>query len=175
MARQAFWVTLERPNFLPDDVDGRVLFERATARWKAAQESRVVDIPQGGFGDIVMVPPVREARARGTLTSVCPPGRFTAYGVEWQDGSGMRVDAVIWCTGFRPAVDHLTALGVVEADGRIQVQRGRTGKEPRLWLVGYGDWTGAASATLIGAARTARETVRDVAASLNVSASPISS
>lgn len=87
----------------------------------------------------------------------------------------MRVDAVIWCTGFRPAVDHLTALGVVEADGRIQVQRGRTGKEPRLWLVGYGEWTGAASATLIGAARTARETVRDVAASLNVSASPISS
>lgn len=34
--------------------------------------------------------------------------------------------------------------------------------EPRLWLVGYGDWTGLASATLIGVTRTARNVVKEV-------------
>jgi hypothetical protein len=31
-----------------------------------------------------------------------------------------------------------------------------------LWLVGYGEWTGAASATLIGVTRTARSTVSEI-------------
>jgi hypothetical protein len=31
------WVTKSSPVFLSDDVDGRVLFERATAKWKALQ------------------------------------------------------------------------------------------------------------------------------------------
>jgi hypothetical protein len=35
-------------------------------------------------------------------------------------------------------------------------------QEPRLWLVGYGDWTGPASATLIGVTRTARSTVEEI-------------
>ena len=34
--------------------------------------------------------------------------------------------------------------------------------EPRLFLVGYGDWTGPASATLIGAGRNARETATKI-------------
>lgn len=35
--------------------------------------------------------------------------------------------------------------------------------QPRLHLLGYGDWTGPASATLIGAARTAKVTVAQIA------------
>ncbi len=34
--------------------------------------------------------------------------------------------------------------------------------EPRLHLLGYGDWTGPASATLIGVGRTARAAVHDL-------------
>jgi len=59
------WVTPTPPLFLPDGVDGRVLFERATARWRAAQEGRWIDVPAGGLGDIVMVPQVKDARAHG--------------------------------------------------------------------------------------------------------------
>lgn len=33
----------------------------------------------------------------------------------------------------------------------------RSVKQPHLWLAGYGDWTGPGSATLMGAARTARD------------------
>ncbi|MWV13978.1 SidA/IucD/PvdA family monooxygenase [Pseudomonas sp. R-28-1W-6] len=160
------WVTPEEPLFLPDEVDGRVLFERATERWKALQEGRVIEQPVGGLGDVVMVPPVREARARGVLKAVRPFSRFTASGVVWADGQESPVDAVIWCTGFRPALDHLAALGVVNEDGKVDVAGTRSLKEPRLWLVGYGEWTGAASATLIGVTRTARSTVNEIVEAL---------
>lgn len=146
------WVTLHDPVFLPDDVDGRVLFERAVARMKDGSGAT----PVGGIGDIVMVPPVKQARDRGDLVSVRPFARMTATGVVWPDGSEMAVDAVIWCTGFRPALAHLSALGVVEEDGRVLVENQRSLKLPQLWLAGYGDWTGPGSATLMGAARTAR-------------------
>lgn len=160
------WITPEPPAFLPDEVDGRVLFERATERWKAQQEGRVIDQPVGGLGDIVMVEPVREARERGVLVAERPFQRFTEEGVEWADGRREAVDAVIWCTGFRPALDHLQGLNVLEADGRIAVDGTRALKQPGLWLVGYGEWTGAASATLIGVTRTARSTVSEIAEAL---------
>jgi len=147
------WVTTREPLFLPDDVDGRVLFERAVARMKGPPS----DTPVGGIGDIVMVPPVKEARARGDLGSVRPFERMTAEGVVWPDGSEMAVDAIIWCTGFRPALQHLAHLDVVEADGKVRLDGQQSIKESRLWLAGYGDWSGPGSATLMGAARTARE------------------
>jgi len=159
----ATWVTLQPPVFLSDDVDGRVLFARATERWKARMEGRVVDVPVGGLGDIVMVPPVKAARERGVLHAVRPFERFTATGVCWADGTEERMDAVIWCTGFRPALRHLEASGVVEPDGHVRVDETRSVKLPELWLVGYGDWTGAASATLIGVTRTTRSTVAQIA------------
>ncbi|MFC3096210.1 ArsO family NAD(P)H-dependent flavin-containing monooxygenase [Alteraurantiacibacter palmitatis] len=150
---RALWVTLEEPLFLPEDVDGRVLFERAVARMKAGPG----DTPVGGIGDIVMVPPVKAARDRGELSSVRPFDRVTSEGVVWPDGSTMPVDAIIWCTGFRPALDHLDGLGVIEDDGRILLDGQRSTKVRRIWLAGYGDWTGPGSATLMGAARTARD------------------
>lgn len=110
------WATHQDPLFLPDDVDGHVLFERAVARMKAGPS----DTPVGGIGDIVMVPPVKEARARGDLNSVRPFKQMTANGVIWPDGSETAVDAIIWCTGFRPALRHLAALEVLEDDGRVR-------------------------------------------------------
>ncbi|MRT33179.1 pyridine nucleotide-disulfide oxidoreductase, partial [Xylella fastidiosa subsp. multiplex] len=78
---RALWVTTQDPLFLPDDVDGRVLFERAVVRMKAGPG----ETPVGGIGDIVMVPPVREARGRGDLTTVRPFLRMTSTGVVWPD------------------------------------------------------------------------------------------
>lgn len=156
------WVTPVEPLFLADDVDGRVLFERATERWKAQSEGRVIDQPVGGLGDVVMVPPVVEARERGVLHSVRPFMRFTPNGVIWPDGTETAVDAVIWCTGFQPALHHLADLGVITEEGRVLVDSTRSTVEPRLWLVGYGEWTGSASATLIGVTRTARTTAAEI-------------
>ncbi len=162
LVADATWVTTTEPLFLPDDVDGRVLFQRATDRWKAQLEGRAVDVPIGGLGDIVAIPSVRDARARGALDSRRPFTGFHAQGVTWLDGEDEQIDAVIWCTGFRPALNHLLPLGVVEADGRVAVENNRSTRQPLLWLMGYGDWTGAASATIIGVTRTAREMVGQI-------------
>lgn len=160
------WVTQADPQFLPDEVDGRVLFMRATERWKAQQQGRKVDAPIGGLGDIVMVPLVKDARARGVLDAVRPFQGFTPTGVIWPEGREEAIDAVIWCTGFLPALDHLRDLGVIENNGRVAVTGTRSVHQPKLWLVGYGDWTGAASATLVGVTRTARSTVDEIALAL---------
>ncbi|MDP1619266.1 ArsO family NAD(P)H-dependent flavin-containing monooxygenase [Phenylobacterium sp.] len=160
------WVTAQPPTFLADDVDGRVLFERATAKWRAQQGEAVDAPPPGGLNDVVMVEPVKAARERGVLSAVRPFERFTRTGVLWADGRETPVDAVIWCTGFRPALQHLQSLGVVEDDGRVAVEGCRSTLEPRLWLVGYGEWTGFASATLVGVMRNARDAAQQVGQAL---------
>jgi putative flavoprotein involved in K+ transport len=91
--------------------------------------------------------------------------RLTEFGVAWPDGRVAPADAVVWCTGFRPALGHLAPLGL-RADGVVRVEGARAVAEPRLHLLGYGNWTGTASATLVGAARTARPAVAEVAAAL---------
>ena len=155
------WVTLKEPTFLPDDVDGRVLFERASQRYRSMQEGNAKE-PVGGLGDIVMVRPVKEARDRGALKSVRPFGGFTEDDVVWPDGTEEPIDAVIWCTGFRPSLEHLEPLGVIGEDGRVALDGTRSILEQRLWLVGYGDWTGYASATLVGVGKSARSTVEEI-------------
>jgi len=159
------WVTRRTPTFLSDDVDGRDLFDSATQRYLAAREGREVppDVPKGGLGDIVMVEPVREARERGVLRSLPAFSHFTGRSAVWPDGTEHEIDAIIWCTGFRPALDHLIDLGVVGANDFVEVDGTRSVREPLLWLVGYGEWTGYASATLIGVGRSARQTVTEIA------------
>ncbi len=159
------WVTTRPPRFLADDVDGRVLFATARARIKALEEGRD-HAGVAGLGDIVMVASVKDARDRGVLRAESMFTRLTPDGGVWADGTARAFDAVIWCTGFRPALRHLHPLGLRTHKGRIPVG-GESGtqavEEPRLHLVGYGDWTGPASATLAGVGTTARSTASAVA------------
>ncbi|MDQ5824184.1 MAG: ArsO family NAD(P)H-dependent flavin-containing monooxygenase [Chloroflexota bacterium] len=169
LVADATWVTRRPPQFMPDYVDGRYLFDLATRKYLAEQRGdseSLREVVTTSLGNIVMVPPVKEARDRGVLHSVEPFIRFTETGVIWPDGREERIDAVVWCTGFKSALDHLDPLGVIESDCHIEVVGTRSVKQPRLWLVGYGDWTGYASATLIGVGRTARSTVAEIAAFL---------
>jgi len=159
------WATRRVPSFLPDDIDGRYLFGAATARYQALTAG-VTAPPARTLGEIVMVEPVRRARDRGALTAVPMFTALTPTGVRWPDGRETDVDAIVLATGFRPAVHHLASLGVTEPNGRIAVRGTRSVREPRLWLVGYGDWTGYASATLIGVGRSARATVDEIVGAL---------
>ncbi len=159
---ETLWITLTPPQFLADDVDGRILFLRATERLKAIFEGRTIEQPIGGLGDIVMIDSVKEARARGVLHSERPFARFTEHGVIWEDGSSQQIDVVIWCTGFKSALDHLKPLGILEENDTILVEGTRSVKQPKLWLVGYGEWTGPGSATIVGVARTARTTAEEI-------------
>ncbi|MFE0823363.1 ArsO family NAD(P)H-dependent flavin-containing monooxygenase [Streptomyces sp. NPDC058807] len=157
------WVTRRPPRFLPDDIDGRALFDVATARRRALEQG---DGDTGGvasLGDIVAVPPVRAARDAGRLSAKPMFARLTATGARWADGSHIRADAIVWCTGFRPALAHLAPLDLRGPRGHIATDGTRALGEPRLHLLGYGDWTGPASATLIGVGRPARDAARDIA------------
>ncbi|MGW1225530.1 ArsO family NAD(P)H-dependent flavin-containing monooxygenase [Streptomyces sp. NPDC002530] len=157
------WATRRPPRFLPDDIDGRALFDVASARRRALDAGRTDTGGVASLGDIVAVPPVRAARDAGLLTAEPMFAQLTATGVRWADGSQSSADAVIWCTGFRPALTHLAALNLRGPRGHIPTDGTRALGEPRLHLLGYGDWTGPASATLIGVGRTARDAARAIA------------
>ncbi|MET9835685.1 ArsO family NAD(P)H-dependent flavin-containing monooxygenase [Streptomyces lavendulocolor] len=157
------WVTQRPPRYLADDIDGRALFDAATARRRAIDGGRTDTGGVASLGDIVAVPPVREARDRGLLQAAPMFTRLTHHGVEWADGTRADQDVVIWCTGFRPALSHLSPLGLRGSRGHIATYGTRSVEEPRLHLLGYGDWTGPASATLIGVGRPARDAAREIA------------
>ncbi|CAM3951448.1 NAD(P)-binding domain-containing protein [Janibacter anophelis] len=155
-------VSTRRLRFLPDDVDGRHLFDRATARLRQADP---VDQEAAFVGEIVALPRVREARAKGALRLRAMFDRMVPEGaVIGRDV--LQLDAVIWCTGYRPALRHLRSLRLRTSDGHPQVVANRAVKDPRVCFVGYGDWTGPASATLIGVGRTAKALAASIAEDL---------
>ena len=88
--------------------------------------------------------------------------QLTADGVVSPNTARTREDAIILATGYKPALSHLHELGFGEPNGTILVRGARSVGEPMLWLVGYGDWTGYASATLIGVGHTARATAEEI-------------
>lgn len=77
------------------------------------------------------------------------------------------VDAIVWATGFRPAVAHLAPLHLRSAAGGIMLGSDGTTAvaDPRVQLVGYGP-----SASTIGANRAGRSAARGVATWLATSA-----
>lgn len=170
------WVTRRPPRFLPADVDGRALFQIATARRRhqeaAGSAPTSETVGDGGtgawtpprdhlgdrvLGDIVQVETVARARRDGALVAHRPFVGFDGADAVWDEGTRWRADTVIWATGFRPALRHLRGSGVLAADRTTVVDGIRSRRDPRLWFVGYGDWTGPASATLIGVGRTVRQ------------------
>lgn len=164
---ETLWFTTREPRFLPDDVDGRVLFDVASDRARALASGGGDSGGVAGLGDVVMVPPVKEARERGVLHS---RRMFTALGPDGVcDGDrSEKVDAIVWCTGFRPALRHLRPLHLPSTDtAPIALKRNHVRGEPTVVCLGYGDWTGTASATLIGVGRTARAAISELATVLS--------
>jgi cation diffusion facilitator CzcD-associated flavoprotein CzcO len=162
------WITQKEPRFLPDHVDGRFLFDAATQMYEAQKQGKQYKAPS--LGDIVMVESVKEARGRKVLKSLRPFARFTEDSLVWADGHEEKIDVVIFCTGFRASLGHLRELNVINAEGKVDTDGTRAKLINGLWMVGYGNWTGFASATLIGVGRTAKATVDEIKAYLGVTA-----
>lgn len=141
---ELIWMTRRPPRYMPDEIDGKALFDIATRRGSV-----------GELGDIVAIPSVREARDNGLLVATSMDGEALSA-----------ADVVVWCTGFRPALSHLGPLRLRDAKGRVAVDGTTAAEEPRLHLLGYGSWTGPASATLIGVGPTAKATVAKIVATI---------
>ncbi|HZK32247.1 MAG TPA: ArsO family NAD(P)H-dependent flavin-containing monooxygenase [Corynebacterium sp.] len=139
---QVTWYTRHRPRWMPDEVDGRVLFRRNSQRALAIQRGEPDPGTDSQLGDIVMLPEVLTARDAGRLAAT---PMFSSL-------NEVQADHLIWCTGFRPALGPVRRL----LNGRVPVF-------PGLHLVGYGDWTGPGSATITGVGPYAKQTARAIA------------
>ncbi|NKY39993.1 NAD(P)-binding domain-containing protein, partial [Cellulomonas septica] len=99
-------------------------------------------------------------RARPMFSRIVPGAvewdEVPALEEGWVDGPS-RVEArtILWCTGFRAALDHLAPLGLRARGGGIVMDGTQVVADPRVQLVGYGP-----SASTVGANRAGREAVR---------------
>ena len=168
------WMTKNEPDFMDKEIDGRHLFEINTKRYKKKKEQKEHDLPEdkeevlkayGTKWGIVQVPPVREALKKGQLEHEPQAQKFTEDGIIDHKGNFKPIDAIIWCTGFRPALDHLKSLDIFDGE-RVKCEELRSTGYPNLWFIGYGNWTGFASATLIGVGRTAKHAAESIAEEL---------
>jgi cation diffusion facilitator CzcD-associated flavoprotein CzcO len=149
------WVTRRPPVWLDswDDEVGRRAVARVEQRVAAGRPPASV-VSATGLG---LTPAVAEARERGVLERHEMFARIVPDGVEWADGRLVRADVILWCTGFRAALDHLAPLRLREPGGGIRVDGTRVVDDPRIHLVGYGP-----SASTIGANRAGRVAAREI-------------
>ena len=107
-----------------------------------------------------VTPAIKAMQARGVLNRMPMFDEILEDGVRWPDGTVLRADVILWCTGFRSSLDHLAPLMLDEPGGGITMTgklATRVAKDPRVHLVGYGP-----SASTIGANRASAAAVREL-------------
>ena len=150
------WVTRRPPEFHdgPFSEDfGRRAIARVDERVRAGLPPDSVVRATG----LARTPEVRAAQARGLLARRPMFDRITPDGVAWRDGTFVAADVILWCTGWRAALDHLAPLGLRGPGGGIVMDGTRVAADPRVHLVGYGP-----SASTVGANRAGRAAVREL-------------
>jgi thioredoxin reductase len=144
------WVTRRPPEFRAgpfDDEAGRAAVKQVEERVRRGLPPTSVVSVTG----LPVTPRIASMRARGVLRRLPMFGDIVEDGVRWPDGTVVRADVILWCTGFRSSLDHLAPLllreegGGITMTGRLATQ---VAKDPRIHLVGYGP-----SASTIGANR----------------------
>lgn len=153
---QTFWVTRRPPVFRTEPFTheyGRTIIAHVDERVRAGLPPESVVRAT----ELVLTPDVAAARARGLLDRRPMFARLVPSGVAWSDGDRLDVDVILWCTGWRAALEHLAPLRLRAPGGGIVVDGTRVVAEPRVHLVGYGP-----SASTVGANRAGRAAVREI-------------
>lgn len=136
----AQWLTRRPPLYMPDDVDGAQLFRRNRERFVAI--ARGEGDPGGADfgGDIVVVPEVHRARAQGLLDASPMPASLDSLA---------DFDALIWATGFRPALSPVRSLEL--------------GLDtPGLFVLGFDSLNGPGAGTIGGVSPFARDIAKQI-------------
>ncbi|MGO3147538.1 MAG: NAD(P)-binding domain-containing protein, partial [Leucobacter sp.] len=155
------WVTRREPVWRSDDftpeagIAAVALVEQRVAAGLAPES--VVSVT-----GLMLREQEREAERLGAYAGRLPMfEQIEEHGVRWADGSFEQVDVILWATGFRPAIGHLTPLQLRSPHGGIQLDRHGRGTgavaDSRVQLVGYGP-----SASTIGANRAGRSAANGV-------------
>jgi cation diffusion facilitator CzcD-associated flavoprotein CzcO len=164
------WVTRKPPQFRTGPFD-----ESAGRAAVAIVEDRVRrGLPPQSVVSVTGLPEspaIRAMRERGVLERQPMFSEITETGVRWNDGTDLRADVILWCTGFRSSLDHLAPLLLREPTGGI-VMTGRlateVAKQPRVHLVGYGP-----SASTIGANRAGNAAATELMRTLAIDATAV--
>lgn len=159
------WVTRTPPRFREGPFDaeaGRAAVALVEQRVRAGLPPASVVSVTG----LPMTPAIEAMRRRGVLDRQEMFSAITPSGVRWADGRELAVDTILWCTGFRSALDHLAPLGLREPGSGILMEgrlATRVARDPRIHLVGYGP-----SASTIGANRAGGAAARELATHLGL-------
>ncbi|MFE7354415.1 NAD(P)-binding domain-containing protein, partial [Streptomyces sp. NPDC057543] len=156
VAAETYWVTRRPPVFREGPFDA----DRGRAAVAMVEERVRRGLPPQSVVSVTGLPltdAVRLAREEGVLDRLPMFERITPTGVAWDDGRTVEADVILWATGFRAAIDHLTPLKLREPGGGIRVDGTRAVRDGRIHLVGYGP-----SASTIGANRAGRAAVRAI-------------
>lgn len=152
------WSTRRDPQWteLPFDAEWGANVERGVAsRTRAGLPPLSVVAATG----LPLIPRYVAGIDRGVLVSRGPIAQLTPGGVDFTDGSHEEVDVVLWATGFRASLGHLTPLRLRAHGGGIEMLADdvSVAAAPGLFLVGYGP-----SASTLGATRAGRRAARGV-------------
>lgn len=153
------WFTNKPLQYLDDDLDGRYLFELSTKRYYAGLNNEVIG-ETDEFSKIVMTDSVKEARNRGVLKREENIQEFTKNSLITKN-KNIPLDAIIWCTGFETKLDHLNGLNLKQ-DVKTLSDGPHSTDHTNLWYVGYGEWSGYASATIVGVQKHAKQTAKQI-------------
>ncbi|MFD7625967.1 FAD-dependent oxidoreductase [Streptomyces sp. NPDC059851] len=156
VAAATTWVTRRPPVFRDGtfgEAEGRAAVALVDARVRQGLPPQSVVSVTG----LPLNEAVREGIASGVLDRRPMFERITPTGVAWGDGQELQVDVILWATGFRAAVDHLSPLRLREPGGGIRLDGTRAVRDERVHLVGYGP-----SASTIGANRAGGAAVREI-------------
>jgi thioredoxin reductase len=157
------WVTRRPPDFR----EGPFTEERGRAAVALVEERVRRGLPPRSVVAVMGLPltaAVEAMRARGVLNRLPMFSEILEDGMRWSDGTYLRADVILWCTGFRSSLDHLAPLMLREPGGGITMTgklATQVAKDPRVHLVGYGP-----SASTIGANRAGRAAARELMAFL---------
>lgn len=166
VAARTLWVTRRPVDYQPQGELGPEAAIAAVAdQDAAARQGRALPSIVSGTG----VPKTRRIAAameRGVLDAVPPFARLEQHEAVWANGHRERVDVVIWATGFRPDIRHLSPLRLHEKAGGVTVSTGAAARDPRIFFAGYGP-----TASTIGANRAGRTLARQIFAALGGSGS----
>lgn len=157
------WVTRREPEF----VDGTFTEDRGRGAVAMVEQRVREGLPVRSVVSVTglpLTPRIRAAQERGVLDRKPMFREITEEGVRWEDGTFQQADVILWATGFRSALDHLSPLhlrgpgGGITMAGKLATQ---VAADPRIHLVGYGP-----SASTIGANRAGRVAVQELLAHL---------
>jgi len=157
------WVTRRPPDFRA----GPFTEDRGRAAVALVEDRVRRGLPPNSVVSVTglpVTPAIKAMQARGVLNRLPMFGEILEDGVRWSDGTSLRADVILWCTGFRSSLDHLAPLMLRELGGGITMTgklATQVAKDPRVHLVGYGP-----SASTIGANRAGAVAARELMAFL---------